>query len=176
MIRHVFGPLFEKAGVAFRLPPWEQAEQHCLLQLCVLLWWKLGSHPDDLLLVTTTLGESRSAPFYAAGIARNGIIGKLRASAHSPDKKIKQNPIRASFNQRGMTHFNYLQSEWTFEGVACLSLGPTKTAVTDSKFPSVWIWYLLFSILSSCKWGQNQFSSNSNIPGCLLGWAVLLCS
>lgn len=42
---------------------------------------------------------------------------------------------RSSFDQRRMTPLNYLQSEQSFEGVACLSSGPTKIPITDSKFP-----------------------------------------
>lgn len=50
-----------------------------------------------------------------------------------------------------MIHYNYLWSKWTFEEVACLSLGPKKIWATDSKFPSVKIWYSPLSILDLSK-------------------------
>ena len=52
-------------------------------------WWHLVV---VTILVTSTLGKSRSALFYVAGIARNGVIKKLHASAHLPNQKSSRIP------------------------------------------------------------------------------------
>lgn len=87
---------------------------------CTRMSCSVRNFTVDLMLVTNTLGDNRSAPFYAAGIARNGIIRNLHVSAQLLIQKSSRIHLGLVLMRGKILISTIYNFESTFEGVECL--------------------------------------------------------